>query len=273
MKIPDSITRAISSNFTIVPNEVLRNPNVSAKAKIILGILLSNKVGWQSHRDALMSMMKEKETAIQGGLTELKELGYLIQLRYRDKSSKKIMGMVWAYTDTPYTLGKPNPDFLKILEDNNLEFFETPKIPENHNVGLHSMETTAMEYIYIRNKKTKGNNTSSAPPLELRITPSLFETFWRMYPNHDKKGEALSRWKTICNRVDRPLWIRVRQAIRDQKNTDRWKKGFIPLASTWLNQSRWLDDPKEMNDKYTSAKRKVNTVGAYNPDIKYQDEK
>jgi hypothetical protein len=81
------------------------------------------------------------------------------------------------------------------------------------------------------------------------ITPKLFEDFWKIYPRKGSKGKALTKWNQLCNKKENRLtWKEIRKAIHDQKGSDQWKENvkFIPLAATWLNQTRWVDDPKEM---------------------------
>ncbi len=81
------------------------------------------------------------------------------------------------------------------------------------------------------------------------ITLSMFDNFWELYPKKVDKGKALTSWKKICNKPSsqRPKWKEVKTAILRQKSSERWQNPeFIPNPTTWLNQSRWLDDPKEM---------------------------
>jgi hypothetical protein len=83
------------------------------------------------------------------------------------------------------------------------------------------------------------------------ITPKLFETFWKLYPKKIDKGKALSSWNKICTRknITPPVWKELRIALHHQKQSERWKdKTFIPHPTTWLNQSRWLDNPLEMKN-------------------------
>jgi len=57
----------------------------------------------------------------------------------------------------------------------------------------------------------------------------------------------LSKWLLVCKRKDAPTWREVKRAILQQKQSERWQEPmFIPMPATWLNQRRWLDDPKEM---------------------------
>jgi hypothetical protein len=100
------------------------------------------------------------------------------------------------------------------------------------------------------------------------ITQSKFDTFWHLYPNKAGKGAAVTAWNKICNRQNgqRPTWEEIENAILEQKKSKQWQdRQYIPHASTWLNQSRWLDDPKYMNgfskDEPVTRTRTVGYVG------------
>lgn len=110
-----------------------------------------------------------------------------------------------------------------------------------------------------KEKIREDNNTSSNG----KITKSKFNDFWKLYPKKTDKGKALTKWNIICTRPtkERPRWRDIKRAILQQQNTDRWKEGFIPNPTTWLNQSRWLDDPKEMVS-YSDRDKSQNTVGS-----------
>jgi uncharacterized protein YlbG (UPF0298 family) len=67
-----------------------------------------------------------------------------------------------------------------------------------------------------------------------------FDAFWNVYPRKDKKEEAKKSWNKI-----RPNIEVVIQALEWQKQLPSWfeKDGkFIPMASTYLNQKRYLDE-------------------------------
>jgi hypothetical protein len=98
----------------------------------------------------------------------------------------------------------------------------------------------------INNNKVNNNKV-----LKYNIVENDFKNFWKLYPRKDKEGSALKAWINLCNSPSKkkycPTWRQVVKAIILQKKTERWSVSkFIPLASTWLNQYRWLDDPKEM---------------------------
>ena len=80
------------------------------------------------------------------------------------------------------------------------------------------------------------------------ITPALFDEFWQIYPRKVDKGKAKTIWNRLCNRKkDCPQWDTLRTALIEQKKSERWQEAkFTPHPSTWLNQSRWEDDPGQM---------------------------
>ncbi len=137
------------------------------------------------------------------------------------------------------------------------------EIPIKSMVLAKNGEKSPYGTIYPNNKKLNNNNNNNNgisaaadnnyfsldnSPKD-NITQGMFDKFWQAYPKKADKGKALTAWKDICNKPpkDRPSWKTLRKAIHHQKKSERWQEGrFIPHPATWLNQSRWLDDPKEM---------------------------
>ena len=119
--IPDAINCSVSSNFTQISNNILRNPELSAKAKGILCLLLSNQQGWRSHVSTITQMMADGETSIRSGLKELEQMGYLARIPYREKNTKIRRGTIWCYTDTPRTYDFKESDILEMLAKHGLE--------------------------------------------------------------------------------------------------------------------------------------------------------
>lgn len=237
LTIPDAINCSYSVNFTPIPNDILRNPNMSAKAKAVICLLLSNRDGWQSHMTILLTMMKESKDAIRSAITELERHQYLLRIRYRDKITKAWMGTLWAYTDTPgaYNLEQS----VQLLSQRGLEL-------ENSNTENPSTENPPMVNppliipIY--------NNTNNIHPSST-LVPKLFDLFWEVYPKKVDKGKALTAWSKLCSKPpsQRPTWHAIKKAIILQKKSERWQTPkYIPHPTTWLNQRRWLDDPKQM---------------------------
>lgn len=126
-------------------------------------------------------------------------------------------------------------------------------------------------------KKNKGNTplrTEEEDLEEIKLSLNDFNRFWKVYPKKDKKGEALKSWTTLSSKKDRPTLKTIMFAIRDQKQTERWSDPqFIPLATTWINQTRWIDDPKEMKifKRQVLEQPHPNTIGYREPNKKYRE--
>lgn len=76
-----------------------------------------------------------------------------------------------------------------------------------------------------------------------------FDKFWQAYPKKVSKKEAQKSWKKINPSLE--LFEKILKALEMVKQTEQWEKDngkFIPYPATWLNQERWTDEIKMMQD-------------------------
>ena len=129
---------------------------------------------------------------------------------------------------------------------------QTVEIPEGNALSPNNINSLSKSNI---NALSVGNLRAEAAE---NITISMFDNFWKYYPKKASKGSAQTSWNKICSKKanERPTWKEIRLAIFYQKKSDQWQDPqFIPHASTWLNNAKWLDDPAEMkNFKRTEDK-------------------
>lgn len=100
-RLPDMVNCTMPNHFTMMPNDLIRNNQMSAKAKCVLFILLSNDSGWTTYRETLAKYMKEGKSVIDSAIKELKTFGYVKIIKYRETSTKQLKGSVWMYTNLP----------------------------------------------------------------------------------------------------------------------------------------------------------------------------
>ena len=141
---------------------------------------------------------------------------------------------------------------------------DSPQCGIGHSVG--NRETNALKTNNSLNalnkkvvKKEKMNTSCEKIPFfevqpnddrPIRITD--FDQFYEAYPKKADQGKAFLAWEKLCkqknNDLIRPTMKTVRNALELQKNTLQWQNPqFIPLATTWINQKRWLDEIEPMN--------------------------
>lgn len=270
-RIPDAINCSIEAGYSRIPNDAIRNPEISSKAVRILCILLSNKEGWQSHLSVLSKSMKEGVYSIKQGLAELEELGYLKRLRYRSIETKQIKSSIWSYGDVPwnFSIGKT----ISVLKEHGFELFN---IPESENLApgipVPGKPTT--------NKINSNNTKNILLPLaeeeeetSLYITPKMFDEFWAIYPNKDgSKGQAKTKWDKICAKrgSERVKYRYIERAIRLQKKSEQWQDPkYIPRATTWLEENRWIDEFEKLKGFESSINTRNMPQYKYDGTIRY----
>lgn len=98
------------------------------------------------------------------------------------------------------------------------------------------------------------------PPTHTRVCISThareaaeFDRFWAVYPKRVAKDEAR---KAFSRALKRASADEIVSAVERQRDWEQWVRGFIPNASTWLNQGRWADEEPQIAD--TTPTRKAN---------------
>lgn len=228
-----------------IPAEVLFNPELTHTQKILFGFIRnlaqSEKGCWASNRYLARCLGVEKQT-ISNGVSVLKEYGYV----------------TLEETKTPKGVGR-------IIRIDNLyqQRYELylKEVYKNFNGIVNSLYPPIINFIppykkitcKVVSKEVKEKTMSDSRNLKGLLVPSDFLKFWELYPSHRRgsKGKALSSFEKICrpSYKHRPTWQRLRSAVNKQKQSEQWKADggtYIPLAATWLNNKRWLDDPQAL---------------------------
>jgi len=105
----------------------------------------------------------------------------------------------------------------------------------------------------LKKEKKEKKEKNIKPPIfpqnndyEIEDPPTPFDMFWLWYPKKVGKGDAEKAWKKIKSPHD--TLKKIRASLEWQKQSDQWTKEngqYIPNPSTYLNQKRWEDEPRE----------------------------
>ena len=89
-----------------------------------------------------------------------------------------------------------------------------------------------------------------------RITPSMFLSFWRLYPNKVHKGAAEIEWNKLCSSPDAPETRFMFQRLRGWIQAETWVHNpkWIPMPKNYLIKKYWEDDPKKAKVHHTDNK-------------------
>jgi len=110
------------SHYTIISNDVLRDQQLSFRARGILASILSRPDNWRTDSESLARESKEGRTAILTALKELEEVGYLQRKKYQNEKGHWVTeSLVFDKPQNPTygnpTSVEPTSDNLTLLEE------------------------------------------------------------------------------------------------------------------------------------------------------------
>ena len=95
------IKRRHTSDFTVLPNDLLQDQRLSCRDRGLLVWMLSMPPDWNFSHNALLKELRfDKKGAVQSCIKKLKELGYLKIIQERNNG--RLGNKIWYVCDTPY---------------------------------------------------------------------------------------------------------------------------------------------------------------------------
>lgn len=125
------------------------------------------------------------------------------------------------------------------------------------------LSSSVVNKVHQSGEKTSPNNIIYNIDLDIYKGPGGnklkqdFDSFWKAYPKHTNTSKK-EAFKKFCKAMEKTDIETILAAIENQKKTKQWIDGYIPMATTWLNQEKWDDEvevfkPKEKKEtkRYT----------------------
>lgn len=215
------------SNFTMVSNHVLRNTNLSLKAKGLYAYMWSLPEDWDYSVSGLTKVLKEGRDAINEALKELEREGYLVRTILRSGGKFSDMDYMLNETPSPFT-GFPhtvnplteNPqqsNTIQTKEKKTKDPFPTEKGRASKKSSSYDEVFNAPENEYIREAlikwvkacKSRGvgfqyktlerwasilrDNAGESPEIALAIVDQSIDAGWKDLYKLKKKPESKPR--------------------------------------------------------------------------------
>ena len=239
-----------TNDYTVMANHHLRDERLSLKAKGLLSMLLSLPDDWEISIRGLASIMTDGVGAVQTGINELIEAGYIVRRRQHAESGafagfEYIIHEVPPCTENPYTAnpytGKPYTENPAQSSKDKLSTIP-PVVPHEVDETPPSAALTpplSGEAQSGEPPKRKRRATKSAPDYR----PDTFARFWAAYPRGEDKQGAIAAWDEL--KPDDATLQAMSRALVRQKASEEWQRGIgIPYAVRWLRRRRWEDEIK-----------------------------
>lgn len=96
----------------------------------------------------------------------------------------------------------------------------------------------------------KGKKGKNAKPKY--IYDPTFEIFWERYPNkRSGKQAAYLSWEKALKNYPEISGVEIIASVKKHKElSPEWLRGFVPHATTWLNQARWTAEFEGEDDDF-----------------------
>ena len=238
-------------DYTVMANHHLRDERLSLKAKGLLSMLLSLPDDWEISIRGLASIVTDGVGAVQTGINELIDAGYIVRRRQHAESGafagfEYIIHEIPPCTENPYTADPytGNPYTENPAQSSKDKLSTIPPIVPHEGDGGPLPEGEAREGGDVSEsntppKRKRRRSTKSVPDYE----PELFERFWAAYPRGEDRQGAVAEWDSL--RPDRETMLAMSRALVRQKASEEWRRGIgIPYAVRWLRRRRWEDEIK-----------------------------
>jgi hypothetical protein len=194
--------------FAQVPNDAIRDPEITAPAFRLLAYLMSHQDGYELTYAQIERQTGMGRYAINEGIKNLERKGWL-----RTESTKG-------------TDGRFGPKSWTVLN---------PTTVGNSTAGDSTAE-----------KPTDNKNTTYKEDKELRSINQdkldrAFSEFWEVYPRKVGKSAAKKSFAKAYTCANGEVVLGAQRYANDPYLP--LDKNFIPHPATWLNAGRWEDDP------------------------------
>jgi hypothetical protein len=254
-RLPDIIVNTIDDNYTVVPNSVIRHPELSWKAKGLFSLMLSNKDGWTSYIETIQQQGKDGRDSIMAGLRELEEQGFLLRIKYRDNEKKRWVGSVWVCIAYPFQF---NESALSEIQEKHGIELDLKAIPTNGKPTNGKPTNGFSTYGFSATNNINNNNTNykeilSKDNIQDSENPVCYNTideiidFWNELeetPTHKNKDTKV--YQTISSHINNLLQGFPIICKKDSTPTERM---------TQFNESFNIP-PKIIHKKWTPAEIK-----------------
>lgn len=224
-------------HFTMVPNELLRNPNISPQCKWFISYLLSHRKGYEIKIPFIMQNQKISKDRIYSLVDEAIESGYLKRKDYLEKGRKRCKYFVSKTPRFKIMFQLPenqDPENQDAKEYQLKEYYKVgdPDSPASSEASVekHTKEKAAQP-------PKRKVPAEPASPAAHELCVLFYEKLKEMNPKHKKPN--MSQWgkdMDLLLRIDKRSGLEVKLLIDWIFKDPFWKKNIL--------------SPRKLREKY-----------------------
>jgi hypothetical protein len=268
--------RVRRTNFTVVPNELLSDPDLDGVAKWIVAYMLSKPDDWNFSAARIVRETREGIDAVRGAMSRAEAAGWLRRTVVHDERGRLSydhwvrddLSLSWPDNPTISTGGsldspsldkpssgrpssgrpstvKPTPKKERDSKTDSVRLREKDTTLASLAADpAESAETTSPS---VRNPAAKKPRKRREPKPSPNGTlaekfPALFAEFWSAYPRKIGKPPATAAFQKALMRTGTAAPIMAGLARHAARWAEIDEAQFVPHPATWLNRDGWDDD-------------------------------
>jgi len=148
-----------------------------------------------------------------------------------------------------------NAGLIVIYEVDGKQYAEIPSFGHHQVINNREAESVLPPRVKDACKRVSGEGRKEGKGREGKSDDysDEFCTFWTAYPRKEDKAKAWAAWQKAKVSLEVVL-----KALEWQKKSEKWlKEGgqFVPMPTTYINGSRWLDEPTATDGTPTKSWR------------------
>ncbi len=199
-----------TENFTVTPNALANDANVSAEGLGVMLYLLSKPDDWVVVMGDLRKRFNCGRDKMRRVVKELEKAGYLMRVENKEKG---------RFAKVDYDVyPSPQSENPQPLTEN-----PSPVNPSPENPSLNKERTLP---------KTDSTKTADG---------GHFDDFWKVVPKKVGKGAARVAYAKALKKADHNTIGRAMYRYFKQAETQDQK--YVVHPARWLNEERWTDEP------------------------------
>jgi hypothetical protein len=216
------IFRHPSTEYTSVPNWVVRDPNYTPNAFRLLAYLLSHETGYELTYAQIERQTTLGRYAINEAAKFLIAEGWL-EWKQEKGEDGRYLAKTWIIKDP--SIGQMSP----VWNDSTTEPFR------------YGTTNGHKEENLIENKTIKRRTLTNAQERE------LFDEFWKEYPRKLDKGKALKAFRSALKRAS---FEDILAGVIRYKHDPNRDPEFTKYPATWLNADAWENEILTFRDRF-----------------------
>lgn len=128
-------------------------------------------------------------------------------------------------------------NYVKIISFDGRKRFLRSCLAENAIQGSKNCEADSQNLLH--------SNTYSNPTNNSEIYLVGFDEFWKVYPKHEAKQDAMKAWKSIKpdEALLNTILADIKKRLADGGAWYKKERQYVPLPATYLRGARWEDEP------------------------------